>query len=151
MRYLTQYLNHYNFGRRFFDKKADVTVDNMTLDEANALAENMSAAWSPENLTCDGELSHAQVQRKAREIRNAAYELITLFPNLTIPQWSEDLFEVPAQQKTTFRVGQKVAITHDRLGGRATGTIVKVNRVKCRVEFPVKGTFNVPFSMMEIV
>ena len=59
MRYLKEYLVQYNFSRRFFEKKADVTIETMTLDEANDLAENMSAAWSPENLTCDGELSHA--------------------------------------------------------------------------------------------
>lgn len=149
MRYLNQYLNHYNFSRRFFDKLADVTVATMTLDEANALAENMSAAWSPENLTCDGELSRAQVQAKVREIRNAAYELMVLFPNLTIPEWSEDLFTAPAS--ATFTVGQKVSIDHPKLGGRAVGTVLKVNRVKCRVEFPSAGTFNVPFSMMEKV
>jgi hypothetical protein len=150
MRYLTQYLTQYNFGRRFFDKKPDVLVATMTIDEANDLAENMSAAWSPENLTCDGELSHAQVQRKAREIRNAAHELITLFPNLTIPQWSEDLFEAPQAVKQSFTVGQKVSINHPKLGGYAEGKVIKVNRVKCRVEF-AQGTFNVPFGMMERV
>ena len=151
MRYLTEYLNHYNFTRRFFDRKPDVTMANMTLDDANQLAENLSAAWSPENLTCDGELSHAQVQRKARLIRNAAYELMTKFPLLTIPQWSEDLFEAPAQVKTSFKVGQKVAVNSPKLGGRAVGTVLKVNRVKARVEFPAAGTFNVPFGMMENV
>ncbi len=150
MRYLKEYLNQYNFGRRFFEKKADVTVENMTLDEANLLAENMSAAWSPENLTCDGELSRAQVQAKARLIRNAAYELMKLQPNLTIPQWSEDLFSAPASTTDNFVVGQRVAITHDKLGGRAEGVILKVNRVKCRVEF-AKGVFNVPFGLMEKV
>ena len=148
MRYLKEYLNQYNFGRRFFEKKPDVTVENMTLAEANELAENMSAAWSPENLTCDGELSHAQVQAKARLIRNAAYELMTKFPDLTIPQWSEDLFEAPAAARKSFVVGQKVVIDHPKLGGRAEGRVLKVNRVKCRVEF-AQGVFNVPFGMME--
>lgn len=148
MRYLEQYLNQYNFGRRFFEKKADVTLANMTLADANALADNMSAAWSPENLTCDGELSHAQVQAKARLIRNAAYELMKKFPDLTIPEWSDDLFSVPEAAKAQFKVGQKVSINHAKLGGYAVGTVLKVNRVKCRVEFPSAGTFNVPFSMM---
>ncbi len=150
MRYLKEYLNQYNFGRRFFEKKPDVTVENMTLTDANELAENMSAAWSPENLTCDGELSRAQVQAKARLIRNAAYELMTKFPNLTIPQWSEDLFEAPVTVSKSFTVGERVVVNHDKLGGRAEGKVLKVNRVKCRVEFQ-KGIFNVPFSMMEKV
>ena len=73
------------------------------------------------------------------------------FPELTVPQWSEDLFEVPAQVSRSFIVGQKVAINHPKVGGRAVGTVLKVNRVKCRVEFPVIGTFNVPMGMMEAV
>ena len=148
---LSQYLVQYNFGRRVFDKKPEITLVSMTLDDANQIAESLSSAWSPENLTCDGELSHAQGQRKAREIRRAAYELMIMFPNLTIPQWSEDLFHVPTDLQSNFTVGQKVAINHQKLGGRAVGTILKVNRVKARVEFPAAGTFNVPFSMMEIV
>ena len=149
MRYLSQYLDRYNFGRVHFSKKPALTLENMTLDDANTLAEDMSAAWSPENLTCDGELSRAQVQQKARLIRNAAYELMVRFPELTVPQWSEDLFEVPADTRRSFTVGQKVSINHPKLGGYAVGTILKVNRVKCRVEFP-RGTFNVPMEMMEL-
>ena len=151
MRYLTEYLNHYNFSRRFFEKKPDVTVEFMTLDEANQLAENLAAAYSPENLTCDGELSRAQVQAKVRLYRNAASELMALHPDLTIPQYDEGLFDAGPAVTGSFTVGQKVAINHAKLGGRAVGTILKVNRVKCRVEFPVKGTFNVPFSMLEKV
>lgn len=146
---LKKYLDQFNFSRVHFERLAPITMSNMTLADANRVAESLSAAWSPENLTCDGELSRAQVQAKARMIRNAAYELMVAFPDLTIPQWSEDLFEMPASVKSDFAPGQKVQINHPRLGGLATGTVLKVNRVKCRVEFPVKGTFNVPFSMLE--
>lgn len=151
MRYLEQYLNQYNFGRRYFDKKPDITVATMTLAEANELAENLSGAWSPENLCCDGELRGAKLQAKIRLIRNAAYELMVKFPDLTIPEYSEDLFDAPVAVKSAFIVGQKVAVNSPKLGGRAVGTILKVNRVKCRVEFPAAGTFNVPMGMMETV
>lgn len=151
MRYLTEYLTHYNFTRRFFQKKADVTLDNMSLTDANDIAENLSAAWSPENLCSDGEASRAEVQRRVRLYRGTAQDLMKKFPNLTIPQWSEDLFDAPSAPVHSFIVGQKVAINHPKLGGRAVGTVLKVNRVKCRVEFPAAGTYNVPFSMMETV
>ena len=147
---LAKYLEQHNFSRKYFNKLPPLTVSTLTLKDANELAESLSAAWSPENLTCDGELSHAQVQRKAREIRQAAYELMIQFPDMTIPEWSEDLFEARATERASFTVGQTVAVDHAKLGGRVQGRVIKVNRVKCRVEF-AQGTFNVPFSMMEKV
>jgi hypothetical protein len=151
MRYLNQYLDRFNFSRVHFHNKPALSVSTMSLDDANRVALDMSSAWSPENLTCDGELSRDQVQARARMIRNAAYELITRFPDLTIPQWSEDLFETPVSVRVAFRAGQKISIDHPKLGGYAVGTILKVNRVKARVEFPAAGIFSVPFEMMKIV
>jgi hypothetical protein len=153
MRYLTQYLDQrFNFWRVNIDKKPALTVGNMTLADANRIAESLVGDMSPENISCDGELSRSEVQARYRLYTNAAQELIALFPNLTIPQWDEGLFDVPAPvAKPSFIVGQKVRVNHDKLGGLAVGTVLKVNRVKCRVEFPVKGTFNVPFGMMEKV
>jgi len=151
MRHLEQFLNQHNMSRRFFQKLPDILIDTMTLDDANALAENLAACWSPENLTCDGELSRAQVQAKVRLYRGTAQDLLKKFPQLTIPQWSDDLFDAPAATEKSFIVGDRVSINHAKLGGRAVGTVLKVNRVKCRVEFPSAGTFNVPFSMMEKV
>ena len=147
---LAKYLEQQNFSRKYFNKLPPLSISTMTLSDANELAESMSAAWSPENLTCDGELSRAEVQRKARMLRQAAYELMIQFPDLTIPEWSEDLFEARATERASFIVGQTVAVNHVKLGGRVQGRVLKVNRVKCRVEF-AQGTFNVPFSMMEKV
>ena len=151
MRYLKEYLDRANFWRVNIDKKPAITVDNMTLEDANRLAESLVSDMSPENLSCDGELSHAQVNARYRLYKNAAAELLALFPDLTKPQWDDGLFDAPASLKGQFRVGQKVAINHERLGGRAVGTVLKINRVRARVEFPAAGTFNVPFEMMEIV
>ena len=147
---LAKYLEQQNFSRKYFNKLPPLSISTMTLSDANELAESMSAAWSPENLTCDGELSRAEVQRKARMLRQAAYELMIQFPDLTIPEWSEDLFEARATERASFIVGQTVAVNHVKLGGRVQGRVLKVNRVKCRVEF-AQGTFNVPFGMMEKV
>jgi hypothetical protein len=150
MRYLTQYLDQrFNFWRINIDKKPALTVGNMTLADANRIAESLVGDMSPENISCDGELSRSEVQARYRLYTNAAQELIALFPDLTIPQWDEGLFDAPV--KPSFIVGQKVAVNSAKLGGRAVGTVLKVNRVKARVEFPAAGTFNVPFGMMEKV
>lgn len=151
MRYLQTYLDRYNFARVNFYKKPAITLESMTLDEASQIAESMASEFSPENLTCDGELSRAEVQKRASLLKNAAYQLTQKFPDLPKPQWDDGLFDEFYAVKKAFIVGQKVAINHPRVGGRAVGTILKVNRVKCRVEFPAAGTFNVPFQMMEIV
>jgi hypothetical protein len=148
MRYLTQYLDErFNFWRVNIDKKPAITITNMTLDDANRIAESLVGDMSPENVSCDGELSAAQVRARVRLYQNAASQLLELFPNLTVPQWDEGLFDAPVSVKTSFIVGQKVSINHPKLGGYAEGRVLKVNRVKCRVEF-AKGIFNVPFSMM---
>lgn len=151
MRYLTQYLDQrFNFWRINIDKKPAITTANMTLADANRIAESLVGDMSPENISCDGELSRSEVQARYRLYTNAAQELIALFPDLTIPEWSEDLFEARATERASFIVGQTVAVNHVKLGGRVQGRVIKVNRVKCRVEF-AQGTFNVPFSMMEKV
>lgn len=149
MRYLNQYLERYNFGRVHFDKLPALTVDTMTLEDAVKMADHMAMEFSPENLTCDGELSHSQVQARARLLKNAAYELTVKFPDMPNPEWDDGLFDFPRASRKSFTVGQKVTIDHPKVGGRVTGTILKVNRVKCRVQFD-KGTFNVPMEMMEL-
>jgi hypothetical protein len=153
MRYLKQYLDErVNFWRVNIDKKPALTVDTMTLADANRLAESLVGDMSPENISCDGELSRSQVQARYRLYTNAAQELIAKFPDLTIPKWDEGLFDAPAPvAKPSFIVGQKVAVNSPKLGGRAVGTVLKINRVRARVEFPAAGTFNVPFGMMEKV
>ena len=151
MRYLNQYLDQrFNFWRVNIDKKPAITTANMTLADANRIAESLVGDMSPENLTCDGELARSEVQRRARMYQNAAVELLKLFPNLTVPDYDEGLFDAPTSVKSSFTVGQTVEVNHVKLGGRVQGRVLKVNRVKCRVEF-AQGTFNVPFSMMEKV
>jgi hypothetical protein len=46
------------------------------------VAESLDADLSPENLTCDGELSRAQINRKYRELTGAAKELQALDPSV---------------------------------------------------------------------
>ena len=44
------------------------------------VAQSIDADLSPENLTCDGELSRAQVQKRYKELTAAAQELNKLDP-----------------------------------------------------------------------
>jgi hypothetical protein len=44
------------------------------------LADSIDAELSPENLTCDGELSRSQVQAQYRQLTTAARELQKLDP-----------------------------------------------------------------------
>ena len=46
------------------------------------IAEKIDAALSPENLTCDGELSRTEVDRRYRRLRRAAAQLIQLDPSV---------------------------------------------------------------------
>jgi hypothetical protein len=46
------------------------------------VAEMIDAKLSPENLTCDGELPPAEVNRRYRELTSAARELIQLDPGV---------------------------------------------------------------------
>jgi hypothetical protein len=53
-----------------------------THDDRQRLADKLDADLSPENLTCDGELSRAQVQAKYRELTTVAKQLIQLDPSV---------------------------------------------------------------------
>ena len=151
-KHLDQYIQRRNFGRVHFEKKAPLDIATLTLVQAQALSESLCADASPENVSCDGEASISHVRAMMTLYRGAARDLMIMFPNLVRPEWDDaDLFNQTPEPTYSFRTGQKVAVTSDKLRGRAVGTILKVNRVKCRVEFPSAGTFNVPFSMMEIV
>lgn len=142
------FLDHENFARVHFHKKPRFEIQTLTLEQANQLAETLVCQASPENLTCDGELSHAQVSARLRQIRGAAAYLQRLFPDLTQPEWDDaGLFQTV--EKVAFVAGQKVLVTGTRLGASVSGTILKINRVRARVDFGVLGIYNVPFGLMQ--
>jgi hypothetical protein len=51
----------------------------------------IDSALSPENLTCDGELSRTEVQRRYRELMTAAKQLKKLDPSVTFYEYSEEI------------------------------------------------------------
>ena len=46
------------------------------------VAQSLDADLSPENLTCDGELPRAEVQRRYKALREAAVQLTALDPQV---------------------------------------------------------------------
>lgn len=142
-----------NFWRVNVDKKAPITVSTMTLQDAESVRDSLCGDASPENVTCDGECSHSEVRRKMTLYRAAATELMKRFPQMSAPQYDDgDLFSAPVVvPRGQFTVGQSVAVDHPQLGGRQTGFIVKVNRVKCLVEFTSKRKYHIPMEMIQII
>lgn len=66
------------FNSVFGIKALDMTV----AADRQRVAEIIDAALSPENLTCDGELSAAQVRARHRELTAVARELQQLDPSV---------------------------------------------------------------------
>lgn len=143
------FLNHENFSRVHFYKLPELTVETITDADAQKLAETLVAKMSPENLTCDGELSRAQVQARVREYTGAA-EYIKSHWTVTQPEWDDtDLFGVKI--KPEFKAGQAIAVNHPKVGGRVTGSVVKVNRTRVRIDLGARGVFNVSPELLEII
>jgi hypothetical protein len=53
------------------------------------LASQIDSALSPENLTCDGELPRAEVNRRYRELTTVARQLLQLDPSVKIHEFCE--------------------------------------------------------------
>lgn len=52
------------------------------------IADALDADLSPENLTCDGELSRAEVQRRYKTLREASIQLQALDPSVKFYDYS---------------------------------------------------------------
>ena len=74
---LNTYLDRKNAFAKMFGQRA------LSLQESadrQRIADSIDADMSPENLTCDGELSRSQVQTRYRALMAAAKELKKLDP-----------------------------------------------------------------------
>jgi hypothetical protein len=59
--------------------------------ERQAVADMIDSALSPENLTCDGELPRAEVNRRYKELITAARQLKKFDPMVTFYEYSEEI------------------------------------------------------------
>lgn len=55
------------------------------------VADMIDASLSPENLTCDGELPRAEVNRRYKELVTAARQLKKLDPAVTFYEWEAEI------------------------------------------------------------
>ena len=80
MSHLKNYVDSLNAITAIFDGEDPVSIDVNNLDNATAqqLFNYLANELSPENLTCDGELPFAAVQKKAKMLNGAAAELVAM-------------------------------------------------------------------------
>ena len=76
---LEQYVESKNQWRALFGN-APWSLLNAT--DRQRIAETIEAELSPENLTCDGELSATQVRRRFQMLRRCADELLSIDPSV---------------------------------------------------------------------
>jgi hypothetical protein len=74
---LTAYVDRKNAFAKIFGQK-QLSLQNA--EDRKQIAHSIDAALSPENLTCDGELPRAEINRRYRELTAAARELAKLDP-----------------------------------------------------------------------
>lgn len=79
MKALQTYLDSKNRWNQIFNQRA---LDLRNPADRQKLADSIDADLSPENLTCDGELSRSQVQARYRQLTQAARQLQALDPTV---------------------------------------------------------------------
>jgi hypothetical protein len=77
--------NHWNS----FFKGPQYTLN--TAKDRQALADMIDNALSPENLTCDGELSRTEVNHRYKELMTAAKQLKKLDPSVKFYEYDSEV------------------------------------------------------------
>jgi len=57
-------------------------------EDRQTIAEMIECALSPENLTCDGELSHNEVEKQYKYLTRCAQELLSIDPTVNFYEYS---------------------------------------------------------------
>ena len=86
---LEEYVAQQNSWNKIFDKThVDIDVNNMSKLQADDLIRKLDSEMSPENLHCDGEISHAQAQQKFDYYTGVFEDLKDVYNdnNWTLPQ-----------------------------------------------------------------
>lgn len=65
------------------------TFSLLNAQDRQAIADSLDSDLSPENLTCDGEIRGKALYEKARYLRRAAEELLSIDPQVTFYEFSE--------------------------------------------------------------
>jgi hypothetical protein len=86
-KHLQDYLDQQNFWRAH-QKKALYDIATLTAVQAQTIMDSLECSLSPENLSCDGELSRAQVNARYRQFTGAMKAIGVMFPQVR-PQYDE--------------------------------------------------------------
>jgi hypothetical protein len=79
MRSLNAYITQQNAWSKIWGEKP---LSLATAADRKRIAQKIDCALSPENLSCDGELPRAEVNRRYRELTAAARDLVKLDPSV---------------------------------------------------------------------
>ena len=88
MKALQNFVDQKNRWNSFF-KGTQYSLN--TAKDRQALADMIDSALSPENLTCDGELSRTEVNRRYKELMTAAKQLKKLDPSVTFYEYEAEV------------------------------------------------------------
>lgn len=80
MKHLKAYVDQKNKWNGLFN---GAQLEFQTAQGRQRIAQSLDADLSPENLSCDGELPRAEVQRRYRTLTQAAQDLINLDPKVS--------------------------------------------------------------------
>ena len=88
MQALRKFIEQKNHWNSFFQGEQ---YEIATAKGRQRVADMIDNSLSPENLTCDGELPRAEVNRRYRELTTAAKQLRQLDPAVTFYEYSEEI------------------------------------------------------------
>ena len=82
---IEQYVERKNAFAKLFGTPA---LSLLRAEDRQKIADSIDAELSPENLTCDGELSRSQVQQRYNFLTRAARELQSIDPAVTFYEYN---------------------------------------------------------------
>lgn len=88
MQALVKFIEQKNHWNSFFKGEQ---FEIKTATGRQRVADMIDAALSPENLTCDGELPRAEVNRRYRELMGAAKQLKKLDPSVKFYEYESEI------------------------------------------------------------
>ena len=88
MQALAKFIEQKNHWNSFFNGEQ---YEIQTAKGRQRVADMIDNCLSPENLTCDGELPRAEVNRRYKELMTAARQLRQLDPKVSFYEYSEEI------------------------------------------------------------
>jgi hypothetical protein len=88
MKALQEFIAQKNHWNSFFKGEQ---YEISTAKGRQRVADMIDSALSPENLTCDGELSRTEVNRRYRELMTAAKQLKKLDPSVKFYEYDSEV------------------------------------------------------------